>query len=125
VPRGSTHRVEWNGREVEARYKRAQGRATIGVGQAIAGHGKRFAHVESGDMRRSIHVAKHHTLGEQRATQANVQTRDGTVLDVGSWLDYACVEEVGRGHQFMQPAVEAVRPVVFITYRTAFQQEGF
>jgi hypothetical protein len=29
-------------------------------------------------------------------------------LEVGSWVAYACVEEVGRGHAFMAPAVAAV-----------------
>ena len=114
---------EWND-EVDARVKRAAARGTIGIAEGVSRFAKENAHVVSGQLRRSIHVARSDTIGLQRATTLNVKTTDGAVVDVGSWLDYACVEEIGRGHRFMGPAIEQIRPFTVVTMREAFAQEG-
>ena len=121
----STYTFTWNGDEAERRFRRAIGRATIATGEGVSAFGKQFVHVESGDLMRSIHTAVARTLGEREPNQWNIQDRDGAVLDVGSWLDYACVEEVGRMHQFMHPAIDAERPFTETRFRVAFKQEGF
>jgi hypothetical protein len=37
------------------------------------------------------------------------ETPLGPTVEVGSWLDYACVEWVGRGHPGVTQGLEAVR----------------
>ena len=111
--------------EIEARVKRARGRAVIGLGEGVATHGKIFVHVESGDLRRSIHAAAPGSGGEVAPDQLNVQRPGAALLEVGSWLPYACVEETGRMHQYMHPAIEAVRPQAYRTVKAAFREEGF
>jgi hypothetical protein len=46
-----------------------------------------------------------------------VMTREGAAIEVGSWVDYACVEETGRHHQYMQPAAELELPTGFEVLR--------
>ena len=115
---------EWHGDEIKARAERAIARGTIAIGETVASHGKRNVHVISGDLRRSIHTAKSGTGGMVRASVQAVKTRDGAMLDVGSWLDYACVEEVGRGHAYMTPAMEQSRGTAWLSMRAAFAAEG-
>lgn len=115
---------EWKGDDILRRGKRAVARGTIAIAENIGGHAKRNAHVISGDLRRSIHVAAHNSGGLGRATAQAAATHDGALVDVGSWLDYACVEEVGRGHRYMQPAVEEGRTTAHLTMRAAFAAEG-
>lgn len=120
--------TEWKGDRIKERFQRAIARGTIGVGEQISVRAKSTVHVISGDLRRSIHTAKHHTGGEQRANQQDALTPDGTgaLVDVGSWLDYACVEENRGGeHSYMMPAIETVRGTAAVTYQAAFKQEGF
>lgn len=117
--------LDWHGSEIEARFNRAIGRATISLGEGVVYYAKSFVDVESGDLRRSIHPAVNDTGGERDANAHNVLDHSGAILEAGSWLDYACVEEVGRHHQFMHPAIEAVRPLAQRTFREAFRQEGF
>ena len=133
---GAGYIMDWDGREIAARGRRATGRGLIGIGMAVSTEGKRNAHVISGTMRRSIHAAPHgHSGGNDEATAAGgtdipdtqIPSWQGNdaVIDVGSWASYACVEEVGRGHAFMQPAVESVsgpRSVALMT--RAFAEEG-
>ena len=91
----------WRGTELEARIARARGRAVIGLGSGIVTFGKQNVDVISGDLMRSIHMAVPDTGGEVGVTQENVQRAGSALLEAGSWLDYACVEETGRMHQFM------------------------
>ena len=134
----------WDGAEIELRARRAYGRGTLGIGEAVANDGKRFADVLSGTMMRSIHVAKADYTGgndEEDAGGGNGSGMDllesmpctepswgpaWASIQVGSWVAYACVEEVGRGHQFMQPAVELVSGMRAEALMTqAFAEEGF
>lgn len=118
---------EWHGDEFLARAGRATGRGLIGIGTAITSHAKVFVHEISGDLRRSIHLAKPASSGAREArTGSDAKMADDLfLLEVGSWIDYACVEEVGRGHQFMQPAVETVSGAeAFATMKQAWMEEG-
>lgn len=134
----STYSLEWDGQEIAMRSKRAMGRGLIGIANAVVTEGKRNAHVISGTMMRSIHAAPHGYSGGNDAAEAATQdlamgasvvdvstTGFDAVIDVGSWMPYACVEEVGRGHAFMAPAVQMVsgpRSVGLMTQ--AFAEEG-
>ena len=93
--------MDWDGREIAARGRRATGRGLIGIGMAVSTEGKRNAHVISGTMRRSIHAAPHgHSGGNDEATAAGgtdipdtqIPSWQGNdpVIDVGSWVSYAC-----------------------------------
>lgn len=118
---------QWNGDELLARAGRATGRGLIGIGTAITSHAKVFVHGMSGDLRRSIHLAKPASSGTREArTGSDAKMADDIfLLEVGSWIDYACVEEVGRGHQFMQPAVETVSgPEAYAVMKRAWMEEG-
>ena len=118
-------KVDWDDATTRRRFDRAVGRGTIGVAGRVETQAKRNVHVITGDLRRSIHSAKVNTLGEELASQRNVLTSDGAITETGSWLDYACVEEVGRGHAYMMPAVESVRAVAVAIFQESFRQEGF
>lgn len=115
----------FNFNELEPRIARARGRAVIAVGEGVSSHAKKFVDVVSGDLMRSIHMAAPDSSGTVKPTQHNVQRGDSGLVEVGSWLNYACVEETGRMHQFMAPAIDAVRPQVFRTVKQAFREEGF
>lgn len=125
----------WHGAEIAGRARRAYGRAIIGIGTAVATEGKRNAHVISGNMRRSIHAAEHgYAGGNDAGAAAGGDIPNATrpswsgvdaVIDVGSWMPYSCVEEVGRGHAFMQPAVESVSGArSYALMHGAFAEEG-
>lgn len=83
--------TEWNGDEIERRARRAVGRSIVGIGEMISAEAKGIVHVITGDLRRSIHAAVPATMGERTATPSNVLTGDGAIIEVGSWLDYACL----------------------------------
>lgn len=121
----ATVSVRWNGDEVSRRFHRAVGRGTIGIAERISREAKQFVHVITGTLRRSIHVARTGTSGNVGANWQNVMRRDGAVVEVGSWITYACVEEVGRGHRYMQPALERGRSYAVQIMRRAFKEEGF
>lgn len=117
----------WEGDELLARAARATGRGLVGIATSITSHAKVFVHKMSGDLRRSIHAAKPASSGQREArTGSDAKLADDLfLLEVGSWLDYACVEEVGRGHQFMQPAVETVSGAeAFNVMKRAWMEEG-
>lgn len=134
---GWSEKHEWHGDEIQARAERADGRALVGISEGIAADGKRYADVISGTMRRSIHSAPINYIGagdEDAAAAADLPNAgfwdvvvdpEGSVLEVGSWVSYACVEEVGRGHQFMTPAVEGWRgPRSDAVMKRAYLEEG-
>lgn len=138
---GEGWKMVWTGDEVVVAARRALGRGIIAIGENVSVRGKEHAHVISGTMRRSIHVAlpsDDHSgdedaaaggldLGETIRPQRPDQQAGGMkqVIEVGSWVPYACVEEVGRNHQFMTPAVQEVQGArsAAIMYQ-AFREEG-
>lgn len=127
--------VQWNGAIIALRVRRALGRGLIGIGEATSRLAKENAHVISGDLRRSIHTAEMFYSGaaDEEAAKGgdipNIQVPTPVdsdwVLEVGSWLPYACVEESGRGHRFVGPAVEQMQGARSIKImRQAFKEEG-
>lgn len=122
---------DWEGGKIATRARQAMGRGLVGIGEAVANEGKRNAHVISGTMRRSVHSAPAgYTGGNDESAAAgsdlpNARTPSwegvNAALEVGSWVAYACVEEVGRGHAFMAPAVSAVGGA----RATALMQQAF
>lgn len=121
----STVKMKWKGGDVKKRVKRAYARGTIGIAEGVAGRGKVNVHKITTQLARSIHTAKVKSGGNISPSQRNILTALGAVVEVGSWIEYACVEEVSRGHRYMQPAIEQVRGSAHITMRKAFQEEGF
>jgi hypothetical protein len=126
----TTLKSDWKGDELMMRMERAAGRAVVAIAMSIVAEAKVFVgdpgrhptlsgeHDWTGTLRRSLHVATVSYDGTGDVTAASEQdianemnpTRiaDGVYLEAGSWVPYACVEEVGRGHQFMSPAVDAL-----------------
>ncbi len=127
---------EWHGPEIQKKMQRATGRAVIAIGENVATEAKMIAHVVTGTLRRSIHTAPRGYLGSgdegaaQSANLSNVGMEGvsyegaAALIEVGSWLSYACVEEVGRGHQFITPAVELVRTRAHSIFQQAVREEG-
>lgn len=112
----------WNGLDFLARLDRAAGRGIVGIGVAVSNETKRVTHVQSGTLRRSVHAAEPNadhggdegsaSHGDMLLMSMGVHAKEselGPVIEVGSWLDYACVEWVGRGHPGIQQGLEAVR----------------
>jgi hypothetical protein len=127
-----TWESSWNGGDLVDRCKRAQARAVVAIGELAAQEAKRLAHVYTGTMRRSIHVAPAGYQGHFDEAIA----RDGEVpgitpeevqnatVEVGSWVHYAEIEEVERGHEFIAPAVESVRTQANEVIIRAAHEEG-
>lgn len=128
-----TYTLKWNGNEIVARARRALGRGLVGTGMEIVREAKINAHVISGTMRRSVHLAPadYATDDLNEAETSDVSniitpTARGNdwVVAAGSWVPYACVEEVGRGHQFITPALDVGRGKAFRIFQQAFREEG-
>lgn len=130
----------WNGNRITARAARAQVRAALDIGENVAQRAKSIVHVISGDLQRSIHTAPEDWSGvadyeaatrgadlqdTMPATPYNIEADPtGVNLVVGSWLDYASIEEDDRGHAFIVPAVEMVKPTFDGSFVAAFKTEG-
>lgn len=125
----------WHGAIIALRVRRALGRGLIGIGEKTSVIAKGNAHVLTGNMRRSIHTAEmnYNGAGDEQASAGgdipNVQVPTNLggdwVLEVGSWMPYACVEECGRGHRFVGPAVEAMTGgPSYKIMKQAFKEEG-
>jgi len=118
----------WHGITLEQKINRAAGRAIVGIGLAVAVETKNVTHVVSGTLKRSVHCAGIEyngdddemiaggTKGEEGGGQDmllfDVQptpTWMGPVVQVGSWLPYACVEWIGRAHPGITQGMEIVR----------------
>ena len=129
---------QWFGPTIQQRVNRAAGRAIIGAGTLIAVNTKVVTHVLHGNLRRSVHVAPFpyegadddETLAEKGVdllieTPHPTQTPIGPVVQVGSWMPYACVEWVGRGHPGVTQGLEMSRgkkmDAIFVQ---AFAEEG-
>jgi hypothetical protein len=130
-------RRQWYGDILEARMRRAAGRSVIAIGENVAADTKRVTHVISGNLRRSVHTAPAGYLGADDLAHAVLEdipgvndvgltlTPEGAVIEVGSWMPYACVEWVGRGHPGVTQGLEAnrgARPTLII--KKAFAEEG-
>lgn len=129
---------EWHGMELSARVHRASARAILKIGETVAANTKRVTHVQFGTLRRSVHVAPAGYDGandERMARSGDLQTGmtwidrgqagANPVVEVGSWLPYACAEWIGRGHPGVTQGLEMVRgaeadAIVF----GAFKSEG-
>lgn len=123
--------------EFDLRIKRATGRAIVGIGVAVATETKRVTHVQFGDLRRSVHAAPAGYDGGDDEVQAGrgdllhemvpepTPSPVGPMVEVGSWMPYACVEWVGRGHPGITQGLEAVRGIrANSIVLQAFREEG-
>lgn len=120
------------------RVNRATGRAVVAIAENVAVETKRQTHVITGTLRRSIHAAPVGYDGS--SDEGNAKTGDlmlmerspqpehtpfGPAVEVGSWLPYACVEWIGRGHPGITQGMEAVRGAkATAIVAEAFKQEG-
>lgn len=123
-----------------ARVERAAGRAIVGIAMQVAVETKRVTHVKHGTLRRSVHAApaespEGHEDDEREAQTADLmmtrgapeptRTAMGVAVEVGSWLPYACVEWIGRGHPGITEGLEVVRGErTEAILRQAFSEEG-
>lgn len=115
----------WHGDEILKRMDRADARAVIGMGNAVAGHMSDAAHAISGDLKKSVHVARRETMGEIEATQQTVRGGRGAVIEVGSWLPYACVENSRGGeHRFADIGYQLAEPEFDAVLLQAWKEEG-
>lgn len=127
----------WYGLELEARAQAASATAAIELADSIVEDTKRLVHVISGDLRRSIHSAPvgymDAEIDESSASHGDIdnvsnpgeiQHAGGPQLEVGSWLPYACVEWVGRGHPGITQGLEMNRLKATALMIEAFRGEG-
>jgi len=130
---------EWNGMGLQDRVNRASGRALVGISMQVVVNTKRVTHRISGSLARSVHAAQPMTADEEmdeRLAEAGtdlalyygmpvpVHTPMGRALEVGSWMPYACVEWVGRGHPGVTQGLEMSRIMVNPIIEKAFREEG-
>lgn len=127
---------EWHGDDIQDRMKRATGRAVVAIGENISMEAKQIVHVVTGTLRRSIHTAPRYYGGgsdESAAATADLSNVGvegvsfegaAALIEVGSWLSYASVEEVNRGHTYIEPAVELVRSRANQIFEQAVREEG-
>ena len=126
----------WFGQVIKEQASEAIADGTIEVGDVIVQKAKGFAHQITGKLQRSIHVGEVGRTGDEDEGRAdtgdipNINSgdvqRDGmsASVDVGSWVEYAAVEEISRGHVFMTPAVEGARGEAFGAMAKAFAARG-
>lgn len=128
---------EWNGPEILRRSNRAAGRGIIGFAVLVSRETKIITHKMSGTLARSVHAAPaHYELGEsdEKAAESGMDlgmvvpspthTPIGPAVEVGSWVSYACVEWVGRGHPGVTQGLEAARPRADAIFLQAYKEEG-
>ena len=120
-------RRTWNGDELKVRANRANGRGILGMGEGASVAMATVAHVISGDLKRSIHVAKLNTMGEP-PVEGGEEARTGETnwqIEVGSWLPYACVENNrGGSHRFADIGWSAAEPEFDAKLALAWREEG-
>lgn len=128
----------WEGVGITQKINRAAGRSIIGIGVLGAVETVRVTHKLTGTLARSVHVAplmKYHDDDEEEAkngadlmlmeTPHATQTPIGPVVELGSWISYACVEWVGRMHPGVTQGVEMVRGArADAIVAQAFREEG-
>lgn len=129
----------WQGLTIKERKDRACGRAIIAIGMQVAVETKSVTHVISGTLRRSVHAAPAGYSPDEMSEEQTAETQDLmvlypieevptvaglSILEVGSWLPYACAEWVGRGHPGVTQGLELARSRTDATVLAAFAQEG-
>ncbi len=130
----------WNGLELHARMDRAHARAIIGIGMEVTRETKILTHRISGSLARSVHIApvgyegadddqRQAEGGEDLAfafahTKAEEAPYGGRMIEVGSWMPYACVEWVGRGHPGITQGLENARGTAWEYIAQAYREEG-
>lgn len=102
----------------------AFGEATLRMAEEAVDMAKDFEsnYAKTGTLMRSIHSASTGYLGDAdegnatvsdipNATFADLDWSEASVvqLKAGSWLPYACVQEVAHRHSFITPAIEMLR----------------
>ena len=129
---------DWNGMSIIERKNRAAGRAIVAMGMLAAADTKRLTHRISGTLARSVHAAEvgaDHGADEETAVGADlmmvkglpypVVTPLGVMIEVGSWLPYACAEWQGRSHPGIEQGVEGIRGARSdMILRQAMREEG-
>lgn len=133
-----TSKSKWDGMSVMERFERATARAAVSIGMHVAVETKRVTHVVEGTLRRSVHAAPagYDGAGDELVAQATDMhnmasppqatiTPTEALVEVGSWLPYACVEWIGRGHPGITQGMEMTRGVTCDRIvRAALRQEG-
>lgn len=133
----------WEGMTIVDKIHRAGGRAIVGIGMVAVVETKRVTHVVSGTLRRSVHAAppgEYHDDDEHDAMSSEDGGRGidlslepvhaettpmGSLIEVGSWLPYACAEWVGRMHPGITQGLEAARGFrADAIVKQAFREEG-
>jgi hypothetical protein len=119
-------RRTWHGDEIEARSKRANGRAILGMGAGVVDAMQRNTHEVSGLLKRTEHMAKPSTLGLIEANSETVISgRNTWEVEAGSWLPYACVENNRGGtHRFADIGWEQARQDFDVKLERAWREEG-
>ncbi len=131
---------EWNGMSLAEKASRADARALIGIGMQTVRETKIVTHRISGSLARSVHAApvgyegyetdKSQAEGGadlmmQHANTAPTELPDGGwAIEVGSWMPYACVEWIGRGHPGITQGLEAARSMAGRIFAQAYREEG-
>jgi hypothetical protein len=119
-----SYKASWYGNEIVARAQKASGVAIIAIGEEVSRETKIITHVITGNLRRSVHAAPAGYGGEGGGGEGASFSGDGASVEVGSWLPYACVEWVGRGHPGVTQGLEAARSKADVIVRAAFAAEG-
>ena len=129
---------EWFGDELEMRMRRAAGRGIVAIGMNVVRETKPITHRISGTLARSVHAAplgyEGYDEDEREAPSVDLMllhgvppatpTPLGAAVEVGSWLPYACVEWVGRGHPGVTQGLELARSQATSIMTRAFKEEG-
>lgn len=133
----------WNGLNVIQHKDRAAARALIAIGTNVAIETKTVTHRISGTLARSVHAAPvgydgkddERVAGDKPGEQnqdmmlmfAEIQPLKlggEHIIEVGSWLPYACAEWVGRGHPGVTQGLELARERADAIMEKAFFEEG-
>lgn len=129
----------WGGLTLEERKNRATGRALIAIGMEATVATKRITHKISGTLARSVHPAPAGYDPDENREEDDARSSDllrsfmdlepthlpgEVIIEVGSWLPYACAEWVGRGHPGITQGLELARAKTDVIIRQAFREEG-
>jgi len=128
---------DWHGMSIRHKTDRAAARALVGIGMEVARETKLVTHRISGTLARSVHAApvgyEYAAEDARDAVEHDLLLREalhptplptGPAIEVGSWLPYACVEWVGRGHPGVTQGLEIGRAKTDRYVRQAMREEG-
>ncbi len=110
-------RITWRGNDILKDQKEGAKSGVLEWAKEAERRAKQLAHVVTGAMQRATGMV--HPLDKRIFQGPGAPTVSGTIKDIrelhGSYIttitslvSYAIVEEVGRGHQFIAPAVQSV-----------------